>query len=50
MGFHHVPSSEDWPVYNLGWHEVALAPYNFFDRNPALDVPPAVTDAPALRP
>jgi primary-amine oxidase len=50
MGFHHVPSSEDWPVYNLGWHEVALTPYNFFDRNPALDVPPAVTDAPALRP
>lgn len=41
MGFHHVPSSEDWPVYNLGWHEVSLSPYNFFDRNPALDVPPA---------
>jgi primary-amine oxidase len=41
MGFHHVPSSEDWPVYNLGWHEVTLTPYNFFDRNPALDVPPA---------
>jgi primary-amine oxidase len=40
MGFHHVPSSEDWPVYNLGWHEVSLTPYNFFDRNPALDVPP----------
>jgi primary-amine oxidase len=40
MGFHHVPSSEDWPVYNLGWHAVTLTPYNFFDRNPALDVPP----------
>ncbi len=40
MGFHHVPSSEDWPVYNLGWHAVTLMPYNFFDRNPALDVPP----------
>ncbi len=40
MGFHHVPSSEDWPVYNLGWHAVTLKPYNFFDRNPALDVPP----------
>ncbi len=39
MGFHHVPSSEDWPVYNLGWHSVTLKPYNFFDRNPALDVP-----------
>ncbi|MGH8224427.1 MAG: tyramine oxidase, partial [Woeseiaceae bacterium] len=41
MGFHHVPSSEDWPVYNLGWHAVTLTPYNFFDRNPALDVAPA---------
>jgi len=41
MGFHHVPSAEDWPVYNLGWHSVTLRPYNFFDRNPAIDVPPA---------
>ncbi len=40
IGFHHVPSAEDWPVYNLGWHSVTLKPYNFFDRNPALDVPP----------
>ena len=39
MGFHHVPSSEDWPVYSLGWHAVTLTPYNFFDRSPALDVP-----------
>ena len=43
LGFHHVPSSEDWPVYNLGWHQVTLRPYNFFDRNPALDVPPATS-------
>ena len=47
MGFHHVPSSEDWPVYNLGWHSVTLTPYNFFDRNPALDLPPARSEAPA---
>ena len=39
MGFHHVPSSEDWPVYNVGWHSVTLAPYNFFDHNPAIDLP-----------
>jgi len=39
MGFHHIPSPEDWPVYNLGWHSFSLRPYNFFDRNPALDVP-----------
>ncbi|HSE43558.1 MAG TPA: tyramine oxidase [Acidobacteriota bacterium] len=37
MGFHHVPSAEDWPVYNLGWHSVTLKAFNFFDRNPALD-------------
>jgi primary-amine oxidase len=43
LGFHHVPSAEDWPVYNLGWHSVTLKPYNFFDRNPAVDVPPPVT-------
>jgi primary-amine oxidase len=41
MGFHHVPSSEDWPVYNLGWNGVTLRPYNFFDQNPAMDLPPA---------
>ena len=42
LGFHHVPSTEDWPVYNLGWHSVTLRPYNFFDRNPGLDVPPVL--------
>ncbi len=40
LGFHHVPSSEDWPVYKTGFHGVTLRPYNFFDRNPAIDVPP----------
>jgi primary-amine oxidase len=41
MGFHHIPSAEDWPVYNLGWNSVTLRPYNFFDQNPAMDLPPA---------
>ena len=41
MGFHHVPSTEDWPVYNLGWNGVTLRPYNFFDQNPAMNLPPA---------
>jgi primary-amine oxidase len=40
LGFHHVPSSEDWPVYKTGFHGVTLKPYNFFDRSPAIDVPP----------
>jgi primary-amine oxidase len=39
IGFHHVPSSEDWPVYNLGWNSLTLRPYNFFDTNPAMDLP-----------
>lgn len=41
LGFHHVPSSEDWPVYNLGWNSLTLRPYNFFDTNPAMDLPEA---------
>jgi primary-amine oxidase len=39
LGFHHVPSAEDWPVYNLGWSQVTIRPYNYFDRNPAMDLP-----------
>jgi primary-amine oxidase len=39
LGFHHIPSAEDWPVYNLGWNGVTLRPYNFFDQNPAMDLP-----------
>jgi primary-amine oxidase len=41
LGFHHIPSAEDWPVYNLGWNSVTLRPYNFFDENPAMDLPEA---------
>ncbi len=52
LGFHHVPSAEDWPVYNLGWHSVTLRPYNFFDRNPAMDLPasPGTPPAPSTLP
>jgi primary-amine oxidase len=39
MGFHHVPHSEDFPVLPTIWHEFELAPNNFFNRNPAVDLP-----------
>jgi len=41
MGHNHIPRLEDWPVMpvvNMGF---TLRPSGFFDRNPALDVPPS---------
>ncbi|SFE27146.1 copper amine oxidase [Roseivivax sediminis] len=39
MGFHHIPRMEDWPVMPLMWKGITLAPFNFFDHNPAITVP-----------
>jgi primary-amine oxidase len=39
FGLTHNPRVEDWPVMPMEKHEVHIRPADFFDRNPALDVP-----------
>ena len=39
MGFHHVPMAEDWPVMPAKVDEIVLKPRNYFDHNPAIDLP-----------
>jgi primary-amine oxidase len=40
FGVTHVPRPEDWPVMPVEYAGFTLVPVGFFDRNPALDVPP----------
>ncbi|HXZ61219.1 MAG TPA: primary-amine oxidase [Acidimicrobiales bacterium] len=44
FGITHVPRPEDWPVMPVEYCGFSLVPYGFFDRNPALDVPPTSPD------
>ncbi len=41
FGVTHVPRPEDWPVMPVEYTGFTLVPVGFFDRNPALDVPPS---------
>jgi primary-amine oxidase len=38
LGLHHMTRSEDQPVMPTVWHSFKLRPFNFADRNPALDL------------
>ncbi|HEY2641516.1 MAG TPA: primary-amine oxidase [Streptosporangiaceae bacterium] len=40
FGLHHITRPEDWPVMPTERTSFWLKPWGFFDRNPALDVPP----------
>ncbi len=35
----HMVRAEDWPVMPTLWHSFELRPFDFFDGNPALDLP-----------
>jgi len=39
FGLTHNPRVEDWPVMPVEIHQLHLTPADFFERNPALDVP-----------
>lgn len=41
FGLSHIPRPEDWPVMPVERCGFRLKPFGFFDRNPALDVPPS---------
>lgn len=41
LGFTHIPRVEDFPVMPVETHNIHMTPVNFFDRNPALDLPQA---------
>jgi primary-amine oxidase len=40
FGVTHFVRPEDWPVMPVEYCGFLLTPFGFFDRNPALDVPP----------
>ena len=43
MNLHHLPRPEDFPVQPVVRIGFELLPFGFFDRNPALGMPPATT-------
>ncbi|KJZ75220.1 hypothetical protein HIM_05414 [Hirsutella minnesotensis 3608] len=49
-GFTHNPRVEDWPVMPYEAQQIHLRPADFFERNPALDVPSKRNEASVLVP
>jgi primary-amine oxidase len=47
FGITHFPSPEDFPVMPAEPMTLLLRPRNFFERNPALDVPPSYCSTPS---
>jgi primary-amine oxidase len=43
IGMHHIPRPEEWPVMPVSSVGFSLKPLGFFERNPALDVPPPMS-------
>ena len=41
LNYHHLSRPEDWPVQPTVYASFHWMPEGFFDRNPALDVPPS---------
>lgn len=41
LGFTHIPRVEDFPVMPVEIHNIELVPFNFYNKNPALDIPQA---------
>ncbi len=41
FGIHHITRPEEWPIMPADVVSFWLKPFGFFDRNPALDVPPS---------
>lgn len=39
VGFHHMPRTEDWPQMPVMWHTFSLRPFQFFPKNPGMDLP-----------
>jgi primary-amine oxidase len=50
FGHHHVPRPEDWPIMPVTTAGFSLKPVGFFERNPALDVPPSKPHSDHCRP